>query len=150
MQKQYKLDNVFGPVGRVAGWVLLGAGLYAIWFSWTGILLILMGAFTAFTTTGSEIDFEHKKIKPYNNIFGVVKIGKWIQIEHGMKAGIKHSNQVWTAYSRGNMSINIDESDFRIVIIQKNEKEYLPIIKTSSLQEAEALLEKLNTSLMMA
>jgi len=139
----FKLDKSFGPVGSSAGIFLCIAGIVAIYTSIFGLILIVLGAFLAFTSTCTTIDFDKHKIKFSNNLFGIFKTGKWIPIDQQMKIGIRESNQVWTAFSRSNRSIDIDTNDFRLVLLDAESKEIMPVKKLDSLDIAQSELELL-------
>lgn len=143
MKTHQKLDKTFGPAGSSAGFFLLTVGLVAVWFSIAALALIILGAFMGLSFTGSTIDPENKQIRVYNCIFGFWKIGKWIKLSPDMKAGIKKSSQTWRTFSRSNRSTDIVTSDFRIVLFDSRGKEISELIKTSSHEEANIELEKL-------
>ena len=147
MKKTFKLDKPFGPVGTTGGIVLFLAGIFSSFISYSGILLIIMGAFMGFTSTGTRIDFDNKKIRFFNNFFGILKVGKWIPIEPGMKIGIKKNNWMWRGYSRSNRTLDISSNDFRINLYDAFGKELLSIMKAgsrdSALTEMKNLAEQL-------
>src|ERR1035437_8824113 len=91
-----KLDKSFGPVGTTAGIVIFVVGVLTIFSSFYGAILIVLGAFVGFTSTSTFIDFELKRIKFSNNIFGFITIGKWIPVMLSMKTGIEESNIPWS------------------------------------------------------
>lgn len=105
--------------------------------------MIVLGAFVGFTSTSTFIDFEQKRIKFSNNIFGFIATGKWIPVESAMKIGIEESNVTWSAFSRGNRSLDIEQKDFRIVLYDSDNREILTLMKTDSLESAEAEKERL-------
>ena len=84
-----KLDKSFGPVGSSAGIFMFIVGLVATYNSLTGLILVFIGAFVAFTTTSTLIDFDKKRIKFSNNFFGIIAIGQWIDLKPEMKIGLK-------------------------------------------------------------
>ena len=87
-----RLEKSFGPIGSAAGMFMFIAGLVTTCFiSLIGLILVLIGAFVGFTTTSTLIDLKNNKIKLSNNLFGIIKIGKWIDIKSNMKIGIKKS-----------------------------------------------------------
>ena len=142
-----KLDKSFGPVGTTAGIVLLVVGIITIFSSLYGLILIVLGAFVGFTSTSTFIDFEKKRIKFSNNIFGIIQTGKWIPVEPTMKIGIQESNVTWSAFSQGNRNLDIEQKDFRIVLFDSENRELLTLMKTGSMESAEAEMEKLCTQL---
>ncbi len=131
-----KLDKSFGPVGSSAGLVIFILGIATTFSSLFGIFLIVTGAFVGFSSTTIFIDATRRRIKFSNTIFGIVPLGRWIPIEIGMKIGIKESNLVWTAYSRSNRSLDIDTSDFRLILFNSEGNEIMPLKKVSSLESA--------------
>jgi len=142
-----KLDKSFGPVGTSAGSLLLVAGLIITYTSFFGLVLVLLGAFVGFSSTSTYIDFEKKRIKFSNNLFGIIQTGKWISIEKTMKVGLKVSNMTWSAHSRGNRTIDINTRDFRLALFDTNNLEIIEIKKFDSLDSAKVALETLSSKL---
>ena len=142
MITNYKLDKSFGPVGTTAGIFLFVVGIITIFSSFYGFILIVLGAFVGFSSTSTLIDFEQKRIKFSNNIFGIIPTGKWINVEPSMKIGIEESNVTWSAFSRGNRSLDIEQKDFRIVLFDSDNREMLTLMKTDSMESANGEMEK--------
>ena len=147
MKTTCKLDRTFGPVGTSAGIFLLIGGILMIWFSLSGIIVALIGAFIGFTYTSTIIDHERRMIKHSTNIFGVLKTGTWITLEPSMKIGLKKSTTAWKAYSRSNVTLNISNRDYRIMLYDSNNKQIIPIKKANSLESAKNELEILSNEL---
>ena len=91
MIKEYKLDKSFGPIGTIAGITIFVVGVALICFSISGLFLIIIGAFVGFSSTSTLIDSDSKKVRFCNNLFGIIKVGKWITIEPNMNIDIKKS-----------------------------------------------------------
>lgn len=142
-----KLDKPFGPAGTAAGLVLFFVGILTVSHSIFSFFLILIGAFFGFTTTTSVIDTDKKRVKLSNNLLGVLRIGKWINIEGGMKIGIRKSSQVWQTASWSNRVLKIRNDDFRIILFDFDEKEIIPLQKAISRNEASTELAKLSREL---
>ena len=142
-----KLDKSFGPVGSSAGIFILIAGLAATYQSWFGLVLVLLGAFVGFSSTSVLIDFDKRRIKFSNNLFGIIRIGKWISVSPDMRIGIKQSNLTWQAFSRSNRSIVIQDNDLRLVLVNSENEEIMEVMKTGSIESATAQLEILCTKL---
>jgi hypothetical protein len=142
-----KLDKPFGPAGTSAGLVLFFVGILTVSHSIFSFFLILIGAFFGFTTTSSVIDSDKKRVKLSNNLFGVLRIGKWINIEGGMKIGIRKSSQVWQTASWSNRVLKIRNDDFRVILFNFDEKEIIPLQKAISQNEASTELTKLSHEL---
>lgn len=147
MIENNKLDNFFGPVGTSAGILLFFVGIVVTYFSFVGLVLIVIGAFIGFSHTSTLIDFDKKQIKFSNNLFGFIKIGRWTNIEPEMVIGIKKSKKTWRAYSRGNRTLDITDSDYRLILYNSSNKFIMPIKKLNSLDSAKVELDKLSNKL---
>ena len=145
-----KFEKSFGQVGASAGMVLFIAGLILTYFHFSGLILILLGAFVGFSSTSTLIDYEKKRVKFSNNLFGIIRIGQWLKIEPSMKIGIKESNLTWRSYSQGNRPLDIESNDYRIILFDSVNKEIMPIKKFNSKDlakiELETIGKKLNLS----
>ena len=147
MKEYNKLDNTFGPVGRFAGLFLLAAGIVITLYSLSGLIIMLAGALFAFTSSVSIIDFSKKRIKFSNSLFGVIPIGKWIDIEPAMKIGIKESKKVWRTYSRSNRTLDIPDNDFRLILYDPSDKPLVAVKKTDTLEAAKTEQQKVSNKL---
>jgi hypothetical protein len=136
-----RLDKSFGTVGSSAGVFVFIAGLILTCFYLSALILVLTGGFVGFTTSGAMIDYGNKRVKFSNNLFGLLRIGKWRPIEPSMKIGIRESNQTYRSYSRGNRALDVTQHDFRLVLYDSANKEIMPIKKTDSLDAAKIELE---------
>lgn len=141
MKIRNKLDKAFGPVGYMAGVFLFVAGLIISYFSLTGLTLVLIGAFVGFTSTSTLIDFDEKRLRFSNNIFGIIPIGKWISIQTDMKIGIKKSNKIWRINSRSNRTLDIADNDYRLILYDSKGKEIIPLQKSDNLDSAKLNLD---------
>jgi hypothetical protein len=142
-----KLDKTFGPFGSSTGFFLMIGGLAAAYFSLIGILLALAGAFAAFTTTSTSIDAEKKKIRHSDNLFGIIPLGKWIDIKPGMKLGISGSHRGFVGYTRGNQPVEMHYNDFRIFLYDSDNKKIAPLKKSDSRDLLKDDLEELTVLL---
>ena len=147
MTTHYRLDKMFGPVGTSAGIVLMVVGLITCYFSLTGLILVMIGAFVGLTSTATTVDSDKKRLRFSTELFGIVPIGQWIPIHADMKIGIRKSNKVWRAYSRSNRTIDIADNDYRVMLFDSNGKEMMPILKMDSLDSAKLHLDRLNKQL---
>jgi hypothetical protein len=142
-----KLDKSFGPVGTSAGILVFIVGVISTFFSLSGVFLVLIGAFVGFTSTSAQIDYDNKRLRLSNNLFGVLHIGRWIDIEPEMKIGLKKSTNKWRAFSMSNRTIDVTTSDFRIILYDSNNKQLFPLKKTNSFDSANMELEELGIGL---
>lgn len=131
-----KLDKSFGPSGSTAGIVLFSIGVILAFSNLLGLILIIVGALLGFTFTCTIIDFETRQVKFTEKLFGIIPTGRWISIEPGMKIGIKESNITWRTFSRGNRSTDTTVNDFRLILFDADDQEFMPLKKLDSLESA--------------
>jgi hypothetical protein len=136
-----KLDKSFGPVGSFAGFVVLLAGLGTLYFSGFSLILVLIGAFMGFTFSSTEIDFDRKRIRFVNNLFGIIKVGTWMNVKPEMKIGIAKSRKTWKTYSGGNRELDITNEDYRLVLYNSSGKKIMPVKKSDNINSAKMELE---------
>jgi hypothetical protein len=142
-----RLDKSFGPVGTSAGVMLFVTGIILSWFYLSGLILVLIGGFVGFTSTSTLVDLDGKRVRFCNNLFGIIRTGKWISIEPTMKIGIRQSNQTYRAFSRGNRALDINKKDFRLILFDSQTREIMPMKKFDSLEAAKAELETMENQL---
>ena len=136
-----RLDKSFGAVGSSAGIFIFILGVILISHYLSAFIMVLTGAFAGFTSTSTLIDYEKKRVKFSNNLFGILKIGKWINIGPDMKLGIRKSDVTWRTYGASNQVIDVTENDFRIILFDSANNEIMQIKKTNSLDSAKTELE---------
>jgi hypothetical protein len=147
MIKNNKLDKSFGPVGTFAGMIVFIAGLIATFSSLYALILVFIGAFIGFTSTSTLIDYDKKRVKFSNNLLGVIHTGNWMDIDPDMKLGIKKSDLTWTAYSRTNRTLDINNQDYRIILYDAGNRKIMPIKKFTNPDSAKEELDKLANQL---
>lgn len=141
MKKRYINEKIFGPVGSSSGYFLLIVGIYLIYKSSigleVGITLSFIGAFLGFSYTSTVIDYDKKRVKFLNNIFGIIPIGNWIVVDNEMNIRLKKSNKVWRAYSRGNRSTDISDKTYVLTLNNSKGKEIMELMKSDKLEYIE-------------
>jgi hypothetical protein len=142
-----RFDNPFGPAGSAAGWGFMLGGLLITYFSYLGIFIILTGAFLAFTHTSVIIDKSDKKVKLTNNFFGILKFGRWLDIRPEMFITVRPNNIVFRTYSRSNRSTDIKTHNYRLILVDENKKNIVPLKNVNTLNEARANAEELSMQL---
>jgi hypothetical protein len=143
----FKLDKTFGPFGTSTGMFMIIGGIVMTYYSLSGIIVVMIGAFVGLTSTSTVIDWDKKRIKYTNNFFGILKTGPWISIEPDMKLGIRKSKKGWQAYSRSNIPLSESFSDYRINLYDSDNKKIIPVMKTDSLESARKSREELTSQL---
>jgi hypothetical protein len=137
------LDKPFGPTGSFAGIFIFIVGIFAtVMFSLTGLFLVFIGAFFGFTYTSTLIDFERKRVKFLNNLFGIIPYGQWLDIKQGMKLKLKRSNRTFRTYSQSNRTLDVAEKDIRLMLHSANNKSIIPLNKFKTLEAAKSGLKE--------
>ncbi|WP_062123895.1 hypothetical protein [Geofilum rubicundum] len=140
----YRLDKSFGPSGGVVGSFLMIVGVFTIHLSISGWILLLLGSFMAFSAAGCAIDTEHFRIKFYNNLWGIWKVGKWKYVHRKMQLRLTHARMAYRVYSMSNRSVDVSEPDWRIFIHDGNSRQGQAICKFKNREAAEEELAKLS------
>jgi len=142
-----KLDKTFGPFGTSTGFFIMIGGVIATFYSFLGLIIAIVGAFACFTSTSTIIDTDNKRIKHSDNLFGIIPIGKWIDIKPDMKIGLKKFHRGYRAYIRGTQKIGIRYNDIRIFLYDSTNKQLVPINKFDSYESSKNELNNLSSLL---
>jgi hypothetical protein len=138
-----KFDKTFGPFGSSTGFFMMLGGLIATYFSIFGIIIAVIGAFAAFTSTSTFIDTDNKRIKYSDKLFGIIPLGKWVEIKPDMKLGLEKSHRGYVAYIRGTQPVDIHYNDIRIILYDCNNKKIMPVQKSKTFETSKNDLNKL-------
>lgn len=138
----------FGPVQVFMGQIFIVLGLCCVIYSPGTLLLVIPGAFMAFTFTGTIIDTENKKVRPYTTLFGIIRTGKWIEVSGFSGFKIVKSNRRYTSYSRSNMKLDLNISDITLLLVNKNGKRKIVLNRYSNFEDARREMDELKMSLM--
>jgi hypothetical protein len=141
------LGKFFSPSASFAGYVLIIAGVLAISYSFVSLVLIIPGSFMAFTYTGTIIDIDNKRVKPYISLFGIFKTGKWIDINQFTRFSIVKVTNNYTSFSRANVRFDYPISNIRLLLIQKEGSLKIVINKFSKFEDARREKDGLSTIL---
>lgn len=147
MISRNKFEKVFGPFGSSTGFFLFIGGIITTYFSLFGVVITILGSFIAFTSTCTYIDTENRRVRFCHNIFGIIPVGKWMEIKPDMKIGLKRSHLGYRAYTRGAQPTSIHIRDVRICLYAPDKKEIMPIEKFDSYLSAKSALVELNSKL---
>lgn len=150
MKKQVstRFGSPLGPIGSSIGYFLiLGGILIAVYLSFSGLIIVLLGAFMAFTHSSATVNAENRRIKFSNNIFGILSFGKWFDISNDMLLRLKKYSGSYTAYSRSNRKLENRPDEYRIYLCDNKGNEILPLMHSNNLiplkKEARQLAKKL-------
>ncbi len=134
----------FGPSFTFTGYALIAAGLLTMSYSLTSLFLVIPGMFIAFTYTGTIIDTENKRVKPYTTLFGFIRTGKWIDVSQFSRFSISKSTRRYTAYSRANLRFDMNVSDINLLLINNDGTRKVVLNKYSKFEDAQREMEKLS------
>ena len=148
--KNNKLGKLFGPSFSYTGYVFIAAGIITISYSLTSLVLIIPGIFIAFTYTGTIIDTENKRVKPYTSLFGLIRTGKWIEVNKFSRFNIIKSNKKYTSYSRANLRLDMRSSDIRLLLINKDGTRKVVLNRYSKFEDAQREMNELSGILIPA
>ncbi len=148
MQKEtYLLEKSFGPVATFAGYIILVTGILTTFYSLTGIILLFFGAFIGFSYTSTTIDYSNRKVKFSNNIFGLIRIGQWMDISNDMKIGAIPTNITYRTYSLSNRFFDFSVKEMKVFLYNKNGLAILPLRNISNTENIKKILEELSKKL---
>ncbi|HPK04993.1 MAG TPA: hypothetical protein PK908_03790 [Bacteroidales bacterium] len=144
MKETFKFEKTFGPVASFSGYVILITGLITTYFSLTGLILVLFGAFIGLTNSCTTIDYSNGKAKFSNNLFGVIKTGKWLDLSESMRLGIMKSHKTYRTYSKSNRILDISASQIKIYLFDSYGNTIMPLKNIDAADNLEKELEELN------
>jgi len=138
----------FGPVQVYMGYVFIACGIFFVTYSLTTLLLLIPGAFMAFTFTGTIIDIENKKVRPYTSLFGFIRTGKWIEVSRFSRFKIMKSNRRYTSYSRANVQLDMNISDITLLLVSKDGRRKVVLNRYSNFEDARKEIDELSGMLL--
>jgi hypothetical protein len=136
MRKIYRKGRSLGPSVIFAGYVFMLAGVIYSFENLSGLLLVLIGLFMAFTSDGTIIDFEKGLIKSYTSLFGFIRIGKWYPVSAFNKFRIYKSNRSYTSYSRANIPLTVKKCDICLELMNRSGSLKLTVNRFDSFESA--------------
>jgi hypothetical protein len=137
------LGKVFGPSPSFAGYVMIIAGILSLSRSLWGLALIIPGAFLAFTYTGTMTDYANRRVRYYTSFFGLISTGKWTAIDQTAKLNILKVRRKMTSYSRANVRLDTEDSEIRLVMLNKNGTEKIILNRYNTFEDARKEKERI-------
>ena len=147
MRKTYTFEKAFGPVTPFSGYIIFVVGLVATYSSYIGIFFVLLGAFIGFTNSCTTIDFTNRKARFSNHIFGIIKLGKWLDIDDNMSVGLKKSNKTYRTYSRSNRIHDISVKQVKIYLFDSNGNSIMPLKNVDTINSSDKEIVDLSKKL---
>ena len=127
---------------------MIAAGLVALTYSLTSLTLVIPGMFMAFTYSGTIIDIENKRIKPYIALFGIIRQGKWIDTNQFSRFSIIKATKKYTTYSRGSVRFDMSLSDIELLLMNKNGTKKVVLNRFSNFEDARKNMDELEGTLL--
>ena len=146
----YKLDKIFGPSGTFAGYILMLTGALSFFVMEnpvSSLVPVLIGAFVAFSTTGTQLDLDLRKVRSYTAYVGFLKSGKWQSLDLYDQIQIAEPVIHYRTYSRSNRSLDIYNKDFRIMLLGDHLRLRIPLRKLKNYEQADKEAEKVSSLL---
>jgi len=111
------------------------------------VVLILIGGFLAFTTSGVDVDLKEKKLSNYLVYYGLFKTGNWVDIKNYNYVTVSMLNKITSFRARIKKTTNIGDKNYEVYLID-NPKANRQIIATfkhakSAVAFAKKIAEKL-------
>ena len=144
--KNNKIEKIFGPSFSFAGYAFIAGGAFALKYSLSAILLIVAGTFIAFTFSGVLIDYKKNRIKPYTSFSGILRIGRWIDIDSSFEFRISKSRRKYSTHSRANLTNTLYIDDIKLELISETGRKIL-ISRHKNYEEASREMNELSENL---
>jgi len=144
----YNHGKFFGPVQVYSGYIFILFGFIAVTYSLTSLFLLIPGTFMAFTYSGTIIDTDKKRIRPYTNISGLIRTGKWIDVSVFTRFCIQKTTKKYSSYSRGSVRFDMDITTVNLLIQNHKGTRKVVINRYSGFEEAQKEKEKLSEILL--
>jgi len=138
-----RLDKIAGPAGVFSGYCIAAAGIYVMSFSFSGLILLLGGGFLSLSYTGTLIDTEGGRVRPYLALFGIIRSGRWYDLKMFDRFRIYSSSRTYTTNSRANIPMDITKRDIRLEISGKEGSVKVVLNKFSSFEAARKEMKEL-------
>lgn len=130
-----KLDKLFGQAGSIFGWIIMLVGVYSFTLS-ISILMIVIGAFMAFSYSGIYLDQENEKYRFYYSYFGIFKIGHWRSLSTVDRIAGISPIILRNSYAKRKKRIKRKMDDCFVVLFLKNRNRKIPFKRCKDLIEA--------------
>ena len=124
-----KLDKIVSGPTTFVGILFFITGVIVAYVGnvFFGVAIVVFAAFFLTSFTGVEIDTDARKIKQYNKLFGIVKTGKWEDLDQYIGLTLVPIRKVTRIASRSNLVNSTVDRDYRIFLVNQMKKPALAI-----------------------
>jgi hypothetical protein len=136
------INLLFGLPGKIGGFIFILSGIWICFcYNLNGILILLPGAFIAFSTESTLIDTEKRKIVHTSMWFGIFETGNWIDIKPVMKLQIRKPDYRYLPSGKKRRMTEAGDNFYYILLCDENDEFILPVKKYKLKQNAEEELQ---------
>jgi hypothetical protein len=143
MVQDFKLSRIFSPQGVFSGYALLFFGIITSIFTWTGIVVFIIGAGLAFSYYGVNFEQANNSIFIYIKWFGIIKRGKWVKIEGSSRLRLESYKGKFTLAGTYKKGSDTKKTTYQIVIENELSSEKFILARFKDLSIAKNEAEKL-------
>jgi len=142
--RKYHHGKFFGPSSSYSGYIFIAVGIFTSYYSLLSLTLLIPGFFLAFTSNGTLIDFENKRVKSYTLLFGFIMTGKWTEVSQFTRFSIEKVTGRFSTYSRANVRFDMGVTDIRLLLVNHNKSKKITINKYANFEEAQKDMKELS------
>jgi hypothetical protein len=139
----YNHGKFFSPSLIYSGYFFILSSLIAVVYSPGSLFLLIPGTFMAFTYSGTIINTDKKTIRPYTNLFGIIRAGKYVNVSDFTRFSIQNTHRRYTAHSRGQVRLDIDIYSLDLLLLNHNGKRKIIINRYPKFEQAQKEKERL-------
>jgi len=139
----YNHGKFAGPSASFTGFALIAGGIIGLAYSYTALFLLIPGALLAFTTSGTIIDLKIKRVKSFTAVFGLFRIGKWLELNKFSRFNISRVKGKYNLYSRGMVMHRMNTVDIRLLLTNHSGSKKLIVNNYTSFEDAQMEMEHL-------
>jgi hypothetical protein len=136
MVLNYKLNKIAGPSGTFSGYILLIFGIISTIFTLTGVVVLIIGLFLAFSYYCSSIDSENRRVRNGIKLFSWVISGRWTDVDDTYKTEIRKVKGKYTVYSSSNRKLELEQTDYKIYIYSTQHSKRIALAKFKDFDKA--------------
>ena len=144
MRLYYRFNRIYGIAGNVYGVFLILLGIFTMFRSWSGLILIILGSFMVFTVSACVIDVKKYRISFPYLLLGFINVGDWVYVRRDMELYLVETKKPFTFRCASNKLIDVSGAKYLIFLYNGRAKKQFLIFKTKSKEKAEDELARLS------
>ena len=142
----YKLGKIASPSAAFSGYTLLVFGAIATYFSFMGILLLLLGGIMAFSVSEVLVNEDAKRYTYRVKLIGFIPLKSVKKFQTGDVVQVKHVKGKYYTYSRSNRESFTAVNDYRVYLHEAGTRKKIILGKfkdETAAREQSYLMEKI-------